>query len=114
MDPKTKKSNLKHARLAENIFTFTDNLIAINYGGLVEKSYVEIYPPELELKKESKNNKETTFLDLHFKIINNKFQISLYDKSCLFCQFRNCHNVRIIYIKIAIDLVTETSDLVSY
>ena len=87
MDPKTKKSNLKHARLAENIFTFADNLIAINYGGLVEKSYVEIYPPELELKKESKNNKETTFFDLHFKIINNKFQISLFIKAICSASF---------------------------
>ena len=52
---KTKKSNLKHAKFQIfNTFRFIDDLIAINDGGLIEKSSTEIYPPELELKSKTR------------------------------------------------------------
>lgn len=58
------KSNLKHARLFGSTLRFIDHLTGINDGGLFVKNYTKIYPPELKLKMENKNNAETTFLDL--------------------------------------------------
>ena len=78
---KTKKSNLKEARMFGNTFRFIDDLIAINDGGTFEKNYKNIYPEELELKKENHDINEATFLDLNIHISNsNNFNISLFDK----------------------------------
>ena len=78
---KTKKSNLKHARMFGNTFRFIDDLIAINDGGLFENNYMDIYPEELELKKENKEDRDATFLDLNIHINDkNNFNISLFDK----------------------------------
>ena len=76
---KIKKSKLKHARIFGNTSRFIDGLIAINDGVLFEKSCIEKYLWELELKEENKNNTEITFLDL-FIIMINKKQIHLFDK----------------------------------
>ena len=77
---KTKKSNLKQAKMFGNIFRFIDDLIAINDGGLFEDNYMNIYPDELELKKEN-GNRDATFLDLNIEINDtNNFNISLFDK----------------------------------
>ena len=77
---KTKRTNLRNARMFGNTFRFIDDLMAINDDGLFESYYQEIYPPELELKKENVGNREATFLDLNIVINNNTFQVSLYDK----------------------------------
>ena len=78
---KNKKSNLKLARMFGNTFRFIDDLIAINDGGHFENNYMDIYPDELELKKENNNNKAATFLDLKIHITANKqFSTSLFDK----------------------------------
>ena len=76
----TKKSNLRKARLFGNTFRFIDDLIAINDVGLFESSFKEIYPVELELKKENIGTTSATFLDLDISIIENKFDVKLYDK----------------------------------
>ena len=56
MTLKNEKGYLKTCELFGNTFIFIDDLIAINEG-LFEKSYTGIHLPELELKKEDKNNK---------------------------------------------------------
>ena len=81
---KTKLSNLKHVRLFGNTFRFIDDLIALNDGGLFQKSYTQLYPPEPEIKKGNKNKTETTFFDLLIKMIHKQFQISICDKKDFF------------------------------
>ena len=40
----------------------------------------KIYPPELKLTSEDKNNKEVNYLDLHLKIEKSTINYRLYDK----------------------------------
>ena len=77
---KIKKTDIRRARRFANTFRFIDDLTALNDGGEFERSFREIYPPELELKKENVDYSEGSFLDLQIKIINNRFSTSLYDK----------------------------------
>ena len=77
---KTKKSNNILARKFGKTFRFIDDLNAINDGGEFEKIFSEIYPPELELKKENTDNNHATFLDLEITIINGRMETKLYDK----------------------------------
>ena len=53
--------DLNSVRLFHNIFSFIDDLAAVNDGGEFESSYKEIYPPEPDLKK-----KKRSFLCLGF------------------------------------------------
>ena len=76
----TKKHDIHKARRFGNVFRFIDDLVAINDNGEFEKCYSDIYPPELELKKENVGYTEGTFLDLMINIRDDKFVISLYDK----------------------------------
>ena len=46
----------------------------------LERSFKEIYPPELSLKKENIINTEGTFYDLDIAVKNGKFDLKLYDK----------------------------------
>ena len=77
---KHKKSNFLSTRKLCNTFRFIDDLITINDGGIFEKNIKNIYPSELELKKESHKNTEAHFLDLNILINNSKFDSKLYDK----------------------------------
>ena len=77
---KTKKNDIRRARRFANTFRFIDDLTALNDGGEFERSFREIYPPELELKKENIDNTNGSFLYLTIKIKNNRFATSLYDK----------------------------------
>ena len=43
-------------------------------------SYSELYPEELQLKKENDGTTHATFYDLEIKIVNNKFVYHLFDK----------------------------------
>ena len=61
-------------------FRYIDDLLAINDGGMFEQYYKEIYPEELELKKESTSSITCTFLDLKIDIKDKVFFTSLYDK----------------------------------
>ena len=75
-----KKENNVLARKFGRVFRFIDDLIAINDGNEFEKYYSEIYPNELELKKENIVNTETTFLELDISISDHSFHTRLYDK----------------------------------
>jgi len=76
-----KKTDLPRARKFGNLSRFIDDLSAINDNGEFEKCAADIYPPELELKKENDGSKNAPFLDLDITIKDdNTFSLSLYDK----------------------------------
>ena len=50
------------------MFRYIDDLLAVNDGGEFEKHCSEIYPEELELKKENIVNTKTSFLELDIHI----------------------------------------------
>ena len=75
-----KKINIPRARRFSNIFRFIDDLNAINDGEEFSRTYHEIYPPELDLKKENCVNTSASFLDLDINIQHREFRLSLYDK----------------------------------
>ena len=85
----TKKLDYGRARRFLNIFRFIDDLIAANDYGEFERSFREIYPPELSLKKENEIDTEGTFYDLDISVKEGKFDHKLYDK-------RNAFNFSII------------------
>ena len=49
-------------------FSFIHDLHAINENGLFEKSFKEIQPKELELKKENVSSTNASFLDIALEI----------------------------------------------
>ena len=76
-----KKTNLPLARKFGNVWRYIDDLGALNDNGEFEKFAPEIYPPELELKKENDGSKNASFLDLDITIEDDKtFSLKLYDK----------------------------------
>ena len=77
---KMKKENNVLARKFGRVFRYIDDLLAINDGGEFERHYSEIYPSELELKKENVVNTETNFLELNIQLENRLFNTKLYDK----------------------------------
>ena len=77
---KIKKENPILARKFGNIFRYIDDLLAVNDGNEFEKHHKEIYPTELELKKENAHNTETNFLELNAKIKDKIFEYKIYDK----------------------------------
>ena len=60
-------------------FAILSDLFAINDHGEFERSFREIYPPELELKKEHSGD-VVSFLDLSIRKEDRKFSFGLYDK----------------------------------
>ena len=66
-----RKSDIKCATRFAHVFRFIDDLTAINDGEEFEKSCKEIYPPELELKKENVGYSEGSFLNFRGKIEKN-------------------------------------------
>ena len=53
---------------------------AVNNDQIFEHNIPNIYPPELELKKENTGYLSATFLDLDITIVDNTFSLKLYDK----------------------------------
>ena len=74
------KSDPRIIRFFYYIFRFIDDLINLNGSNKFEQYYNEIYPAELELKKENIDITEASFLDLLITIENNKFTTKLFDK----------------------------------
>lgn len=46
---------------------FIDDLTAINDGGEFEKIYREMYPPELQLKRENSSDNQASFFESDHK-----------------------------------------------
>ncbi len=59
---------------------YIDDLLAVNNDGILDDYKDKIYPPELKLTSEDKNNKEVNYLDLHLKIEKSTINYRLYDK----------------------------------
>ena len=74
-----KKKDLFTARKFRNTFRFIDDLLAVNDDGEFEKCCKEIYPRELELKKEHSGDL-VSFLDLQIVIKGRSFETALFDK----------------------------------
>ena len=55
-------------------------MLSLNDGSTFEKYYKDIYPTELELKKENNNNSCASFLDLYIYIEIGDFDTRLFDK----------------------------------
>ena len=66
-------------RKINNSFGVIDDLRWLNDGSTFEKHYKDIYPTELELKKEN-NNSCASFLDIYIYIENGEFHTKLFDK----------------------------------
>ena len=62
-----------------NSFRFIDDLLSLNYGSTL-KHYKDIYPTELELKKENNSNSCASFLDLYIYTENGEFHTRLFGK----------------------------------
>ena len=77
---KLEKEDFARARRYINNFRFIDDLSTLNDGGEFLKSCGEIYPEELQLKKENTDDTQATFMDLESEIENNKFDYHLFDK----------------------------------
>ena len=73
------KCNKARALKYHSIARFIDDLSAINDGYDFEKSFQEIYPPELELKVEH-HGTHATFLDLDIALKDGIFIYKLFDK----------------------------------
>ena len=63
-----------------NSFQFIDDLLSLNDGGTSQKHYKNIYPTELELRKENNSNSCAFFLDFYIYIESGKFHNKLFDK----------------------------------
>ena len=55
-----------------------------NNDGIMDEYKYEIYPKELILNKENKNDKHCNFLDISMNIINTHIVTSIYDKKDAF------------------------------
>ena len=75
-----KKNDLIKVRKLCNIFRFIDDLNSINDVGEFESNYSNIYPDELQLRKENTDKHEASFLKLKIKIKDGKFHFALIDK----------------------------------
>ena len=63
-----------------NAFRFIDDLLSLNEDSTFEKHCKDIYPTELELKKENNNYSCASFLDIYIYIENGEFHTKLFDK----------------------------------
>ena len=77
---KIRKTDLRHARWFADVFCFIDDLAVVNESGEFERSYKDIYPPELELKKGKNTTQDESFLDLYLNIRGRQFSTRLFDK----------------------------------
>lgn len=59
---------------------FTDDLAVLNNSSEFETSYKDMYPSELELKKESNATQEGSFLDIYLKVSARQLSTKLLDK----------------------------------
>ena len=77
-----RKTDYGRAKKFLNTYRFIDDLTPLNDNGEFERSKSEIYPQELECKKENDGLLEATFLDLEASIIpeEGRFDYHLYDK----------------------------------
>ena len=62
-----KKKDFSTLHKFKKCHRYIDDLLAVNNDGILDDYKAKIYPPELKLTSEDKNNKEVNYLDLHLK-----------------------------------------------
>ena len=77
---KMKNIDHLHERKFGHVYRFIEDLIAVNDGKEFDNSFKEIYPEELELKKENANDIVAIFLDLNIIIKERDFSMELLDE----------------------------------
>ena len=75
-----RKLGIINFRKINNFFRFINDLQSLNDDSTFKKHYKDIYPTELELKKENNKNSCAYFLDLYIYIENGEFHTRLFDK----------------------------------
>ena len=73
------KSNFQIAKQFSYTFRYIDDLLTLNNPNF-EQEIINIYPPQLELKKTTETENSLSYLDLDLKIKDKKFSTSVYDK----------------------------------
>ena len=68
---------------------FIDDLCTFNNNEF-ENNYKDIYPDELELKKENEDPCKASFFDLSIEVHDSKFTTELFDKRDAFSFYINC------------------------
>jgi hypothetical protein len=77
---KLTKTDYGKAKKYNNAERYIDDLNLINNDGELEGNIQNIYPTELILNKENKDDKHSTFLDLELEIKDKKIVTKTYDK----------------------------------
>ena len=84
-DPATVIANLfLYPRKLRHAFRFIEDLITLNDDDEFLRSYLDIYPKEMELKVENQNTQTASHLDLDLEINDGIFNSKLYAKPFLF------------------------------
>ena len=74
------KTNYQVAKSLNHTFRYIDDITPLNDKGNFEKYFSQIYPPELELNRENIGFKSATVLELDVNVVDNRFQVGVYDK----------------------------------
>ena len=76
------KENYKEHKRFNHTRRFIDDLNTINNHGILEKYHKkgDIYPAELQLNQENKDDNKATFLDLEEEIVEGTIHVKTYDK----------------------------------
>ena len=81
----------KAARTFGYVWRYIDDLSAVNDDKIFENNIHNIYPPELELKKENTGYLSASFLNIDITIVNDKFSLKPYDnRMILFFLLSEC------------------------
>ena len=71
---------IEKARKCNTVYRYIDDLLAVDDDGEIGRSWKEIYPSSLILKKENVDDWATHFLDLNLTLNDGHINLSLYDK----------------------------------
>ena len=74
------KTNYQVAKSLNHTFRYIDDITPLNDKGNFEKYFSQIYPSELELNRENIGFKSATVLELDVNVVDNRFQVGVYDK----------------------------------
>ena len=73
------RDNLCIAKRFSDTVRYIDDLLTLNNNSF-EEEIINIYPPELTLKRTTESNSRISYLDISISICNNKYVTEVYDK----------------------------------
>ena len=73
------RDNLCIGKKFSDTVRYIDNLLTLNNNSF-EEEIMNIYPPELTLKRTTESNSRISYLDISISICNNKYAREVYDK----------------------------------